>query len=235
MPITGTANYTLIGNTSPTDNFGNVGVLGAASFSADFTNQTVNSTIVLDINNAIWDASGSGLIGGGAGVALPPHLFNGTYNNVTITGLSGTIIGTGVFSGFFSQPGPTGNRYVVVSAIEQMRRQHVTDRQLRQCGSSGCGIVLGGFHQSDREQHHCSRHKQRDLGRERQWTHWRWSRCRFAAAFVQWHLQQRNDYRSIRHHHWYGRIQRLLQPAWSDIRSHFPGRSRIDVLLVGSG
>jgi hypothetical protein len=107
MPITGTANYTLIGNTSPTDNLGNVGVLGNASFSADFISQTVNSMVVLDIAGANWSASGNGTIGAMAG--LPAHLFNGIYNNVAITGPVGTIIGTGVFSGFFSAPGPSSD------------------------------------------------------------------------------------------------------------------------------
>jgi hypothetical protein len=107
MPISGFANYTLVGNTSPTDNLGNVGVLGNASFSADFTNQTVNSMLALDIAGANWTAAGNGTIGAMAG--LPAHLFNGIYNNVAITGATGTIIGTGIFSGFFSQPGPSAD------------------------------------------------------------------------------------------------------------------------------
>ncbi len=107
MPITGTANYTLIGNTSPTDNLGNVGVLGNASFTADFITQTVNSMVALDIAGANWTATGNGTIGAMAG--LPAHLFSGIYNNVAITGPMGTIIGTGVFSGFFSDPGPTSD------------------------------------------------------------------------------------------------------------------------------
>ena len=109
MPINGVANYTLIGNTSPTDSLGNVGLLGAATFSADFTNQTVMSTIMLSINSAVWDASGSGSIGGVPGSVLLPHLFAGTYSNVTITNPLGTFTGMGVFSGFFSEPGPTSD------------------------------------------------------------------------------------------------------------------------------
>lgn len=104
MPITGVANYSLIGNTSPTDNFGNVGVLGSATFQADFTNQTVMSMIVLDINNFNWAATGNGSIGAMAGLA--PHLFQGIYNVVTITAPGAVFTGRGVFSGFFSQPGP---------------------------------------------------------------------------------------------------------------------------------
>ena len=104
MPITGSASYTLVGNTSPTDNFGNTGVLGAATFDADFTNMRVDSTLVIDINGASWSAAGQGNIG--AAAQLPAHLFNGVYGTVTINGVSG---GTGVFSGFFSEPGPTSD------------------------------------------------------------------------------------------------------------------------------
>ena len=48
MPMSGTANYTLIGSTSPTDGQGNVGVLGDATFQADFTNMLVTSTLLID-------------------------------------------------------------------------------------------------------------------------------------------------------------------------------------------
>jgi hypothetical protein len=104
MPITGSASYTLIGNTSPTDNFGNTGVLGSATFDADFTNMRVDSTLLIDINGATWTAAGQGNIG--AAAQLPAHLFNGVYGAVTVDGVTG---GTGVFSGFFSEPGPSSD------------------------------------------------------------------------------------------------------------------------------
>ncbi len=103
MPITGNARYTLIGATSPTDNMGNTGVLGSATFQADFTNMQVDSTLVIDINGLTWSAAGSGGIG--ALAKLPAHLFQGNYA-VTVGGVTG---GAGVFSGFFSQPGPTSD------------------------------------------------------------------------------------------------------------------------------
>ncbi len=102
MPITGVANYSLIGNTSPTDNLGNVGVLGGATFQADFVNMLVTSTLVIDIAGSTWNASGQGNIGAG----LPAHLFAGIYNNVSVDGIGG---GSGSFSGFFSEPGPTAD------------------------------------------------------------------------------------------------------------------------------
>jgi hypothetical protein len=107
MPIAGTASYTLIGGTSPTDNFGNTGVLGSATFDADFTRMLVDSTLAIDINGALWSAAGQGSLG--AAAQLPAHLFQGIYNNVTITDPTGTSIGTGAFSGFFSEPGPASD------------------------------------------------------------------------------------------------------------------------------
>ena len=104
MPISGTANYSLIASTSPTDNQGNVGVLGSATFDADFTNQRVDSTLQIDINGSNWIASGVGNIGTAAG--LPAHLFEGIYGAVVIDGQS---TGTGIFSGFFSGPGVTSD------------------------------------------------------------------------------------------------------------------------------
>ena len=103
IPITGTASYSLIGNTSPTDNLGNVGILGSATFDANFTNMTVDSTLVIDINAMTWTAAGSGNMGAATG--LPAHLFSGNYL-VTVGGSTG---GTGVFSGFFSGPGATSD------------------------------------------------------------------------------------------------------------------------------
>ncbi len=98
MPVTGVANYSLLGATSPTDNLGNSGVLGAATFRADFTNMRVDSTLTIDINGSSWTASGNG--------SIAAHLFQGNYGAVAVDGVSG---GTGVFSGFFSAPGPTSD------------------------------------------------------------------------------------------------------------------------------
>lgn len=103
MPITGTASYSLVGSTSPTDNLGNGGVLGNATFDADFTNLIVDSTLVIDINAQTWTAAGTGNIG--AAALLPAHLFSGNYL-VTVGGTTG---GSGVFSGFFSGPGPASD------------------------------------------------------------------------------------------------------------------------------
>ncbi len=106
MPITGTAIYSLIGATSPTDNAGNIGVLGSASFFADFTRQFVSSDLTINIGGSVWNASGTGSMGAAGNVALPAHLFFGIYNNVDVDGIAG---GSGIFNGFFSEPGPSSN------------------------------------------------------------------------------------------------------------------------------
>ena len=100
LPRTGSVVYTLAGGTNPTDNAGNVGTLGTASLTADFTNNLVASTLNLTIAGNTWTASGSGPIGAQAG--LPAHQFGGIYNTVQIDPIQGT--GTGTFGGFFSGP-----------------------------------------------------------------------------------------------------------------------------------
>jgi hypothetical protein len=101
MPTSGTANYTLVGATSPTDALGNVGVLGSATFSADFTNQLVDSSLDLTIATNNWVVSGRGSIGAQAG--LQPHQFAGAYNGT----INGALPAFGSYTGFFSQPGGT--------------------------------------------------------------------------------------------------------------------------------
>ena len=103
--ITGSAEYALVGNTDPTDDFGNRGVLGSASLYADFTNSTVESDIQLGIAEQVWTASGTGTI--------TSNLFNGLYSTVTVTGDTGA---TGSFGGVFSNstsgvPGAAGLSY----------------------------------------------------------------------------------------------------------------------------
>ncbi len=96
--VIGQASYTLIGSTSPTDNLGNIGTVGSATFDADFTNQMVSNMVDLTIGGAQWIATGVGNIGG---AGQPAH---------HISGLSGTVLvggaptGAGSFSGFFTGP-----------------------------------------------------------------------------------------------------------------------------------
>ena len=104
--ITGSADYTLVGNTDPTDNLGNRGFLGSASLSADFTNNEVHSDIQLGIADQVWTASGTG--------DITANLFNGMYSTVSVSG--GDSTGSGSFGGVFSNsttgvPGAAGLSY----------------------------------------------------------------------------------------------------------------------------
>ena len=94
IPQTGTADYVLVGGTDPTDTRGNVGILGAASFSADFTNATVATALGIAIDGRVWYLSGTGTYTQGS------NGFTGTY-----LGHVGSIIpANGEFSGFFTVP-----------------------------------------------------------------------------------------------------------------------------------
>jgi hypothetical protein len=96
LPSTGTASYSLVGNTTPTDNFGNAGLLGTAELSANFTNRTVDAGVALGINNQVWNGAANGMrIDRNGG-------FSGGMN-VTIDGAP--IGQTGRAAGFFTNNG----------------------------------------------------------------------------------------------------------------------------------
>ncbi|HVY79497.1 MAG TPA: hypothetical protein VG994_00825, partial [Steroidobacteraceae bacterium] len=95
IPLSGTADYALAGNTDPTDTLDNVGTLGAASFSADFTNLTVHSAVTMTIGGRNWFARGSGTFNANS------TLFNGTYDTVSVANV---LAGSGNFSGFVTLP-----------------------------------------------------------------------------------------------------------------------------------
>ncbi|MGH8530400.1 MAG: FecR family protein [Nevskiales bacterium] len=98
LPVTGSYNYVLIGNTNPTDQNGDVGVLGSASFSANFTNQTVNSTLGLSVGGQNWSATN----GNGSFSPTQPGTFSGSYDSVNSSGCTSTCTADGSFSGFFT-------------------------------------------------------------------------------------------------------------------------------------
>lgn len=109
LPQTGTASYQLIGNTNPTDNVGQTGFLGSATLDANFTAQTVDSSLTLGIAGENWQATGT--------TQLNNPQFSGQYNSVSV---NGAATGNGQFSGFFlpvdpaissSQPAGAGLSY----------------------------------------------------------------------------------------------------------------------------
>ncbi len=99
LPISGVADYRLVGNTDPTDNFGNVGFMdGSSHMQADFTNQTVATQIDVGINNQRWSAHDADGRFGEKGT------FAGQFDSVQVTGgqCSQGCSGNGGYSGFFT-------------------------------------------------------------------------------------------------------------------------------------
>jgi hypothetical protein len=102
VPSVGSAEYILVGNTDPTDLNGNVGSLGSANFTADFSNGAVSNEIRLTMLGDLWVASGTGIIGGNA-----PNHFGGVYDSVSHG--QGSDNGIGNFTGLFAPASGTAN------------------------------------------------------------------------------------------------------------------------------
>ena len=61
LPTTGTASYTLVGNTNPTNGSGVAGSMTSAALSANFAAQTVNASVSATVSGVNWSASASNL------------------------------------------------------------------------------------------------------------------------------------------------------------------------------
>jgi Uncharacterized protein conserved in bacteria len=61
LPLTGTAVYDVIGNTTPTDFNGHTGTLNTATLNANFTNRTVDASVVVGMNGQVWSGSASNM------------------------------------------------------------------------------------------------------------------------------------------------------------------------------
>lgn len=100
LPITGTFTYNKVGSTTPTDNLGHQGTLTTATFSANFTANTVNVGVGVTMPNATTvGASANGLVFGAGGN------FKTTTPVMSCSGSCGTL--SGVIGGQFS-PGGVG-------------------------------------------------------------------------------------------------------------------------------
>ena len=101
LPTTGSASFTLVGNTNPTDNSGNVGTLGTASLSADFDRQTVDAAVSLsiDANDEIWNATATDIA-----IDNADATFGGSFDDVSVTDTTDGSVdqGDGSLSGFFT-------------------------------------------------------------------------------------------------------------------------------------
>ncbi len=127
LPSTGVAHYAVIGNTSPTDNFGNIGTLNRSqtSLTANFSNQTISADIKLDINDP--DATNYEITA--QAINVPINNANATFSGSMTTmfantGASGSA--TGQIDGAFSaltdptsnNPAGVGLTYSVNDSVE---------------------------------------------------------------------------------------------------------------------
>jgi hypothetical protein len=102
LPTSGTATYTLAGNTSPTDYKGNTGTLNSVTLNADFGNAKVNTSINVSFNAAnntsTWmlTANNMPLGGGNAGGFSSDSAQNG------VNGITNTVTCTGTNCGGFN-------------------------------------------------------------------------------------------------------------------------------------
>jgi hypothetical protein len=114
LPLTGSANYTVIGSTSPTDSAGGVGTFNGATLNANFTNRTVDASVNIAIAGQTWT-------GAAAGMPIYRDQYFSAYSGTPIPGLPNPaplVIGctpncggptvSGSFDGFFT--GRTGQR-----------------------------------------------------------------------------------------------------------------------------
>jgi FecR protein len=61
LPLTGSANYSVIGSTSPTNSVGGVGVFNSATLAANFTSRTVDASVNIAIAGQTWTGSATGM------------------------------------------------------------------------------------------------------------------------------------------------------------------------------
>ncbi|HSS28821.1 MAG TPA: FecR family protein [Usitatibacter sp.] len=113
LPLTGTASYSVLGNTSPTNGTGAVGTLNSATLDANFTNRTVNASVNIGIAGETWT-------GNATNMPIYRDQFFSAYSGTPVPGVPNPtplILGcspscgsgaTGSFSGFFA--GSSGQR-----------------------------------------------------------------------------------------------------------------------------
>jgi hypothetical protein len=101
LPSTGSAQFDLVGGTTPTDNAGNSGVLGSASLLANFDTSTVDASLSLTTpavqGDLRWDAIATGMP-----LDTVNATFADTFDSVTVTTADGAQDGFGTLSGFFT-------------------------------------------------------------------------------------------------------------------------------------
>ncbi len=86
LPLTGTASYTVAGNTNPTDFNGNIGKLGAVTLNADFTNMKVNAAINVSFNSATNSSNLSMTASN-----IPLEMRGGFNSSTALNGVNGIV------------------------------------------------------------------------------------------------------------------------------------------------
>jgi len=131
--LTGTATYTRVVNTSPTNQFNTAGTLSTATLDVNFTNRTLNANIGLSIPSAGTNAGGSWTMaaqdvpfafntffastndrlritnGSGATSQGNPNLYGGFEGSFVGSGLSGAILGYNLVDQTSSNPANFNN------------------------------------------------------------------------------------------------------------------------------
>lgn len=131
--LTGTATYTRVINTSPTNQFNTAGTLSTATLDVNFTNRTLNANIGLQVPAAGSNAGGSWTLtaqdvpfalntffattndrlritnGSGATSQGNPNLFGGLEGSFVGSGLNGAIVGYNVVDQTSSNPNNFNN------------------------------------------------------------------------------------------------------------------------------
>jgi len=113
LPLTGTAAYDVIGSTRPTNGAGQLGTLNSATLNANFTNRTIDTAVIIAINNQTWNGNASN-------VPIYRDAYFSAYSGAPIAGVPNPSPlniscspncgagATGSVDGFFA--GPNGNR-----------------------------------------------------------------------------------------------------------------------------
>ena len=107
--LIGSASYTMQGSTLPTDSFGNIGSITSTSVTANFTTQTADASVVLNIANKELTATATGVpFNYGAGIDFYASDESGMPPSVSClgTGCSGSY--SGILSGWFAGDSAAG-------------------------------------------------------------------------------------------------------------------------------
>jgi len=113
LPAQGTASFQLVGNSSPTDNFGHSGILGNATLDANFTTMSVDSSVAIGIDNRVWNGSAQGMSLQSDGA------FGGAMNSQVLDANERQFEGTGQAAGFITNGAAgAGMGFVLQSNID---------------------------------------------------------------------------------------------------------------------